>query len=203
MPKLCESCEFYSAENTPTECPKCHTGLKFTLLPPRGQAAAPLPNVGPTLESTTTPARALRHNQKEGFLASMGIADIPPKYIWMGFLMLVGVCGFFARQYQTSQRLKAVEPGMHISEAAKLIDADDGDDAYYDDRMVRFRDNFAPNDRSSGAFEYEDGAHHMVIHWYNGVVTRVENKGASSGGLRRSGSITIVDSDDDDDDDDN
>ncbi len=195
MPKVCESCEFYSAENAPTECPKCHAGLKFTLLPPRGQAAAPLPDAGPTLESATGTARSLRPNQKEGFLASMGISEIPPKYLWAGFLILVSVIGFGVRHYQTSQRVKAVEPGMHISEAAKLIDGDD-DEPYYDDRMVRFRDNFSPSDKSSGAFEYEDGPHHMVIHWYNGIVTRVENKG-SSGGLRGGGTITIVDENDD------
>jgi len=194
MPKVCESCGFYSAENAPTECPKCHTGLKFTLLPPRGHAAAPLPDAGPTLEPATATARA--RAKKEGFLESMGISEIPPKYLWAGFLILVSVIGFGVRYYQTNQRLKAVEPGMHISEAAKLIDGDE-DEPYYDGRMIRFRDNFSPTDRSSGAFEYEDGPHHMVIHWYNGVVTRVENKGASSGGLRGGGTITIVDSDDD------
>jgi len=52
-----------------------------------------------------------------------------------------------------------------------------------------------PNDRSSGTFEYEDGPHHMVIQWNNGVVTRVENKGASGSGLGRTGTITIVDGD--------
>jgi len=144
----------------------------------------------------TATARARR--QKEGFLESLGISEINPRYLWMGFLLLVGICGFFARQYQTSQRLKAVQPGMHISEAARLIDTDDDDgEGYVDARMTRFRDNFRPDDRSSGAFEYEDGSYHMVIRWQKGIVTNVENRGASSGGLRRAGTITIVDSDED------
>jgi hypothetical protein len=193
MPKVCESCTFYSTDNAPTECPKCGTGLKFTLLPPRGQVAAPLTNV-PVLQPETATGRA--RGRREGFFESMGISEINPRYLWIGFLLLVGVIGFAVRSYQTSERLKSVQPGMHISEAAKLIDTND-DEGYYNNEMVRFRDNFTPNDKSSGSFEYEDGPHHMIIHWYNGVVTRVENKGASSGGLRRSGTITIIDSDDD------
>lgn len=200
MPKICEPCGFYSVENTPTACPTCSGGLRFTLLPPQGQAAAPLANVEPGLNTATARAR----RQKEGFLESMGIKEINPRYLWIGFLILIGVSGFFVRQYQTRERLKEVQPGMHISEAARLIDTDD-DEGYYDSKMGRFRDNFTPNDRSSGSFEYEDGPHHMIIHWQNGFITRVENKGASGsggGGLRRSGTITIIDDDADDDDDD-
>ena len=197
MPKLCESCSFYSADSTPTACPTCGTGLKFTLLPPRGHAATPLPDAGPTLEPTTAIARA--RNRKEGFFESMGISEINPKYIWAGFLILVALGGFIARHYMVGERLKQVQPGMHISQAAKLIDGDDDEDeAYYDSRMIRFRDNFASNDTSSGSFEYHDGPHHMVIHWHNGIVTRVDKKGGSGGGLPGSGTITITDSDDDD-----
>jgi len=189
MPKTCEPCGFYSAENTPTACPTCGGGLRFTLLPPRGQAAAPLEGVE-TAPTATARARA----KKEGVLESLGISEINPRYLWIGFLILVSIGGFFGSQYVTGQRLKEVRPGMHISEAARLIDHND-DEAYLNSDMVRFRDNFGPNDRSSGTFEYEDGPHHMVIQWNNGVVTRVENKGASGSGLGRTGTITIVDGD--------
>ena len=194
MPKVCESCTFYSADNEPTACPQCGTGLKFTLLPPRGQVAAPLPNVGPTLEPMTASARA--RARKEGFLEGIGISEINPKYIWAAFLIVVAVGGFFARHYVIGQRLKAVQPGMHISDAARIIDGDDDDDeAYYNSEMVRFRDAFTPSDKSSGKFEYHDGPHHMIIHWYNGIVTRVDKK---TGGGSGDGTITIIDGDDDD-----
>ena len=196
MPKVCEPCGFYSADNAPTACPQCGAGLRFTLLPPRGQPAAPLPDVRPDLALPSATERA--HAPKEGFLESMGIKEINPRYLWIGFLILLGVSGFFVREYQTSERLKDVKPGMHIAEAARLIDADD-DEPYFDSRMLRFRDNFTPADRSSGSFEYEDGPHHMIIHWQNGFISRVENMGASSGGLRRSGTITIIEDDGDDD----
>ena len=191
MPKICEPCRFYSTDNTPTASPTSGSGLRFTLLPPPGEAAAPLEGVE---SAPTTTARA--RTQKEGFLESLGISEINPRYIWIGFLILLSVGGLLARQYQMGQRLKSVQPGMHISEAARLIDANDDDGGYVDARMMRFRDNFGPNDRTSGAFEYEDGAYHMLIRWQNGIVTTVENKGASRGGPRRAGTITIVDGDD-------
>jgi hypothetical protein len=189
MPKVCEPCGYYSAENTPTACPTCGSGLRFTLLPPQGQAAAPLPIAEASATSATARARA----KKEGFLESMGISEINPRYLWAGFLIVVAAGGFFARSYQTSQALEQVRPGMHISQAARLIDGGDG---YYDDRMSRFRDNFAADDRSSGAFEYQDGPHHMIIRWKDGIVTHVEKKANSGGGLSE-GSITIIEGDDD------
>ena len=193
MPKVCEPCQFYSADNTPTACPTCQATLRFTLLPPRGTTPEPLPDAGPAQLATAT-ARARAH--KEGFFESLGISEINPRYIWIGFLIVVGIAGVFARQYQMGQRLKSVQPGMHISEAARLIDTND-DEGYYDAQHVRFRDSFRPDDRSNGAFEYEDGANHMLIRWQHGIVTHIENRGSSSGGgLRRSGTITIVEGDD-------
>lgn len=188
MPKVCEPCGFYSTENTPTACPTCGGGLRFTLLAQRGVDPEPLANAGPA--ATTATARA--RSQKEGFLESMGITEINPRYIWAGFLILVSIGGFFGRHYVTGQRLKEVRPGMHISDAARLIDTNDGE-GYYNSEMVRFRDSFAANDISSGAFEYEDGPHHMIIRWHNGILTHVENRGASKGGLGQSGTITIID----------
>src|SRR5262245_4628805 len=102
MPKVCEPCGFYSAENTPAECPKCGNGLRFTLLPPRGQAAAPLANVAPDADTATARAR----RQKEGFFESMGIKEINPRYLWIGFLVLISVIGGGVRYYQVSHRLE-------------------------------------------------------------------------------------------------
>ena len=191
MPKVCEPCGFYSAENTPTACPTCSGGLRFTLLPPQGQAAAPLANVG--FGATTATARARR--QKEGFLDSLGI---DPKILGLIALVLVGVVGFAYRQHQKKERLEQIQPGMHISQAAKLIDTGKG---MHHPKMVRFRDRFAPDDTSNGKFTYQDGGNHIVLHWKNGIVTQVENKGADGGGGMRRSATQITDDDDDDDDD--
>jgi hypothetical protein len=188
MPKVCDSCNYYSTDSDPVACPKCGLGLRFTLLPPQGQQAAPLPNAGPSLQTATS--RARRH--KEGFLEGLGITEINPRYIWAGFIILVGVVGFAVREYQTAERLEQVKPGMHISQAARIIDSGEG---FYNDEGTRFRDAFDQNDRSNGAFEYQDGPHHMIIRWVNGYITSVEKKRGAGPG---DGTITIVDDDDED-----
>jgi type II secretory pathway pseudopilin PulG len=192
MPKVCEPCGFYSAENAPTACPQCGTGLKFTLLPPQGQAATAVADFGGHANTATTRAR----RQKESFLDSMGI---DPKYIALGALILVGVVGFAVRQSQKRERLESVQAGMHISQAAKLLDTGKGT---HHPRMVRLRDRFAPDDTSSGSIEHQDGGSHLVIHWENGVVTKVENRGSTGdGGMRRSRTVVTdpgaADADDD------
>ena len=193
MPKVCEPCGFYSTEDTPKACPTCGAGLRYTLLPPQGQAATRrLPEAGGY--SNTATARARRH--KEGFLDSMGI---DPKYIGLAALILIGVVGFFVRQSQKRERLESVQPGMHISQAAKLLDTGKGT---HHPRMVRLRDRFSPDDTSSGTIEHQDGGVHLVIHWENGIVTKVENRGSTGGGMRRSRTVVTDPGDADDDDDD-
>src|SRR5262245_261785 len=190
MPKVCEPCGFYSADNTPTACPTCGQPVKFTLLPPRGEAAAPLAGAGPDPGSATARAR----RQKEGFLSGLGI---DPRVMGFVAMVLVGLAVFAVRQYQKKEQLEQVRPGMHISEAAKLIDTGKG---MNHPRMVRFRDRFAPDDKSSGSIDYEDGGNHLVVYWENGIVTRVENKGTGGvgGGTRRMRTTITSDADDKD-----
>jgi hypothetical protein len=190
MPKVCEPCGFYSADNAPTACPTCGKPTKFTLLPPRGEAPAPLANAAPAADAGTSRAR----RQKEGFLDSMGI---DPKVVGVVVMVLVGVGLFAYKQYAKRERLEQVQPGMHISQAAKLIDTGKG---MHHPKMVRFRDRFAPDDTSSGSIDYQDGGNHLVVHWENGVVTRVENKGSGGGGGMRRSRTTITDDGKDGDD---
>jgi len=192
MPKVCESCGFYSADNAPTACPTCGRPVKFTLLPPRGAAAAPLANAAP--DANTGTARARR--QKEGFLDSMGI---DPRIVGIVVMILIGGALFAFKQYAKRERLEQIQPGMHISQAVKLIDTGRGTNH---PKMVRLRDRFAPDDTSSGSIDYQDGGNHLVVHWENGIVTRVENKGADGGGggMRRTKTTITSPGDDDDDD---
>jgi hypothetical protein len=162
----------------------------MTLLPPRGEAAAPLANVEPSANAGTSRAR----REKEGFLDSMGI---DPKIVGTIVLVLVGIAMFAFRQYQKRERLEQIQPGMHISQAAKLIDTGRGT---HHPKMVRFRDRFAPDDTSSGSVDHQDGGNHLVIYWENGFVTRVENKGSDGGGGMRRTRTTVTDDGDDDDD---
>jgi hypothetical protein len=46
MPRVCEKCGFYAAEDGPkTGCPVCGRPLRFTLLPPPGEEPKPVPGV--------------------------------------------------------------------------------------------------------------------------------------------------------------
>jgi len=191
MPKVCEPCGFYSVDNAPTTCPTCGKPVSFTLLPPRGVAPAPLANAAP--DPNTGTARARR--QKEGFLGGLGI---DPRIAGIVVMVLVGGALFAARQYQKKEQLEQIQPGMHISQAAKLIDTGKG---MHHPKMVRFRDQFAPDDTSSGSVDYEDGGNHLVVFWENGIVTRVENKGTGGlGGGTRQIKAKITDDGDDKDD---
>jgi hypothetical protein len=191
MPKVCESCGFYSADNDPTACPTCGKPVRFTLLPPRGEAAAPLANAAP--DAGTATARARR--QKEGFLDGLGI---DPRIVGFVVMVLIAVAVFALRQQAKKERLEQVRPGMHISEAAKLIDTGKG---MNHPKMVRFRDRFAPDDTSNGSIDYQDGGNHLIVRWENGIVTSVENKGSGGpgGGTRRMQTTITNDGDDKDD----
>src|SRR5262245_12778518 len=169
MPKICESCGFYSEDNAPTACPTCGNPVKLTLLAPRGQARVPL---------AESPRPRLRRDQT-GFTDVLGI---DPKLIGIGVLVLVGIGMFAFRQYEKRNRLEKVQPGMHISEAAKLMDTGRG---MHHPARVRLRDRFSPDDTSSGTITYQDGGIDFLIRWENGIVVSVENKGGDSGGMRR------------------
>jgi hypothetical protein len=43
MARVCSQCKAYDAEGAVMTCPTCNLPMQFTLLPPRGQGAAPLP----------------------------------------------------------------------------------------------------------------------------------------------------------------
>ena len=188
MPKVCEPCGFYSEDNAPTACPTCGKPVKFTLLPPRGAAPAPLANAAPDPDRPSA-----RRHEKTGFLTGLGI---DPKVAGLIVCVLIGGALFAYRQSEKKRQLEQVQPGMHISEAAKLIDTGKG---MNHPKVVRFRDRFAPDDTSSGSIDYEDGGNHIVVHWEKGIVTSVENKGSGVGGGMRRSRTTITDDGDDDD----
>ena len=190
MPKLCEPCQFYSADNAPTACPTCNKPLRFTLLPPRGATPEPLANVAPAANSATSKARRRKEPLFSGF-------SINPKVGWSIFCAVLAVIGFAARSYQTREQLDQVSVGMHISDAAQLIDTGRGT---HHPKMVRFRDRFAPDDTSSGTHSYSDGSNEIKIEWKNGIVTSVERKEGTGGGGTRRARTTITDPGDDDDD---
>ncbi len=193
MPKVCDPCGFYSADNATSVCPKCGGPVKMTMLPPLGERAAPLKHL--------TPAKGLPPTRST-FSVVMQI---------MGVTIPILVGGAFLF-YRVNKRLPVqpkfdqITQGMHISQAAKLADTGKGTNH---PKHVRFRDRFGPNDNSSGEYTHQGGGKDLVLRWENGKVTFVEVKPGERGGFQRStvritsgGKNDIDDYDDDDDEDD-
>jgi hypothetical protein len=182
MPKLCEGCGFYTADNAPSACPDCSAALKFTFLPPAGKAAAPIKGL------PTDPVDELnrRHRAAGGsrinWLLVKGIGAA---------LVTVTIAGvrFYLRQEAREEReaqqtasVERVKPGMHIAEAARLLDAGSN--------MPRWRgsidSDFDADDDSDGTMEVNDGRHDLKVTWRNGYVVSVERAdGTGSSGVTR------------------
>jgi hypothetical protein len=158
------------------------------MLPPRGQATEPLAGADPA------PVGRRNRHPKEGFLDSLGI---DPRVVGVVFSVLIGLGLFAYRQYEKRQRYDRVEPGMHISEAAKLLDTGRGT---HHPKMVRFRDRFAPDDASTGSYTMSENGTELVLHWENGFVTAVDRGGdGSGGGMRRRATVVAATPGDDED----
>jgi hypothetical protein len=200
MPKLCEGCGFYSADNAPSKCPSCDAALKFTFLAPAGKAAAPLAG------APTDPYGDLTRQQRK---ARAGVFGVDWRIVKAGVIALVAVAVLGVRFYLRQERREAretavasaaqVRPGMHISEAARLLDTGPG---MHHSKTVRLRDRFAADDDSDGTLDIDDGRNDLRLTWRNGVVTVVEPRNGSGGGMRRRSTVVTADPDDEGDPDD-
>jgi hypothetical protein len=92
---------------------------------------------------------------------------------------LVGLIGLIGCTFQTRTREETIQPGMHLSQALRLLDTTNSPPQPFLDRL---RDRTGPDDTSSGWVEHDDGRVRVVIHWEKGIVTRLENKGESKKG---------------------
>jgi hypothetical protein len=194
MPKLCEGCGFYTADNDPTKCPSCDGALKITFLPPAGKAAAPLQGL------PTDPVRELsrRHRAGGGSRIHWGLVKAV-----CAVVLAAGAAGvrLYLRQEARDEReaqaaaVGRIHPGMHISEAARLFDAGSN--------MPRWRGSvrrdFDPDDDSDGTMEVNDGRHDLKVTWRNGYVVSVEQAGGFGGTRRRATQVTAPPDDEDED----
>ncbi len=186
MPKTCEGCGFYTADNAPAACPDCSAALKFTFLPPAGKPAAPIKGL------PTNAVDELNRRHRAG--GGSGINWLLVKAIGAALvtITIAGVRFYFkqeARDEQDAQQTASVErikPGMHISQAARLLEAGSN--------MPRWRGStrsaFDADDDSDGTLEVNDGRNDLRVTWRNGYVVSVER--ADGGGTRRRSTVTVV-----------
>ncbi|MBN9516916.1 hypothetical protein J0H58_00120 [bacterium] len=193
MPKQCEGCGFYSVSNDPSKCPECGGTLKFTFLPPAGKNAAPIAGL------PTDPVNELsrRHRAEGGSRIHWGLV----KAICAA-LVTVTIMGvrFYLRQEARDQReaqqtaaVDKIRPGMHISQAARLLESGSNMPEWHGST----RHDFDPGDDSDGSMEVNDGRNDLKITWRNGYVTSIE-RADGSGGTRRRATYVTADPDEDD-----
>jgi len=179
MPKLCDGCAFYCPDNDRTKCPVCDGPLKITFLPPPGEKAAPIAGL------PTDPVAELsrRHRAAGG----SGVNWLLVKAV-CAVLVTAGVAGvrLYLRQEAREERevqtaaAERIRPGMHISEAARLLEAGSNMPGW----RGATRDDFDPDDDSDGTMEVNDGRQDLTITWRDGYVVSVE-RASESGGTRR------------------
>jgi hypothetical protein len=157
MAKICEPCEFYSADNGVSVCPKCGSPTKLTMLPPRGEQAAPLKHL----------------SQPQGLPPTHSTFSVVMKItaVTIPILISAAFLSYRLTGWQMNRPGKAdpdkITVGMHISQAAKLVDHPDKN---------RFRDRFAPDDTSSGEYISQRGGKSVVLRWEAGRVTFIDIK---------------------------
>jgi len=146
----------------------------MTMLPPRGVTPTPLKTTGNKV------------NRSGGNLKLIFqiIGIVIPVLVSGAFLLLRA-----SQRHAKNPQVEQVSLGMHISEAAKIIDTGNG---MNHPEQVRFRDRFLPGDKSTGTYTLDDGRLEIVLHWKRGFVTAVEHKASSGGGMRRA-TTTITD----------
>ncbi|QDU24353.1 hypothetical protein [Urbifossiella limnaea] len=187
MAKLCEGCGFYTADNAPSACPDCSAALKFTFLPPAGKAAAPIAG----LPTNATDELNRRHRAGGGsrinwlLVKGVGAALVT--------ITIAGVRFYFkqeAREEREAQETASVErvrPGMHISEAARLLEGGSNMPRWHGST----RSEFDADDDSDGTMELNDGRNDVKVTWRNGYVVSVE-RAAGGGGTRQRAARTTT-----------
>lgn len=185
MPKLCEGCGYYSAADAPPQCPSCDAALKYTFLGPAGKAAAPLAG------APTDPFGDLERQQAAARRGFLGV-DWRIVNAAVVALVTVAVIGvrFYLRQEAREERQQAaaatqkVRVGMHISEAARLLNAAPNMPGW----RGSTRPDFDPDDDSDGSMTINDGRVDLTITWRDGIVTSVTPAGED--GTRRAAQRT-------------
>ncbi len=176
MAKICEPCDYYSADNSTSLCPKCGGPVKMTMLPPRGERAAPVKHL--TAPKGLPPTHST-------LSTVMKIAGVTIPILIGGAFLAYRLTGWQGSHpnHSSQGKLNEIKVGMHISQVAKLVNHPDS---------VRFRDRFAADDTSSGEYISQRGGKSVVLRWEKGLVTFIDIKpgGEPSGEIRTSSKIT-------------
>ena len=185
MPRLCEPCRIHTADDSATCCPSCGGPVKFTLLAPPNEAAAPMDGIAATPEQLYgKPVEIL------DFLRGRR-----PVYIGGAFVavvVLILAIGWF-RGGSFDDRVARIHVGMDATKALAILN--DGNRpkpkkwkielgaTSHKDPMPDFD---RPTDVSTGEGHVviHHGGESVTLHYAGGLVTKIE-RGDAVRGLRK------------------
>ena len=121
MARLCSRCKFYT-DCGETVCPKCHVEMQFTLLPPPGQEATPMPLL-------SLPPEPRRRRQGWGASTSPSLFDALGWYRRhrllimspIGVIMIIGSLLFGWGKTSVLDRFDYIEVGMSEQEVRTIL----------------------------------------------------------------------------------
>jgi hypothetical protein len=168
MARVCHACKFYTEDGDASVCPTCSGKLQFTLLPPPGRAAAPLPGVPePSFNRAATAEKEraqigemLRWVMRQRKVALAVLAPV---------LMVLGAVFGFGRD-SLKDKYNRIQVGMTQEEVRQVLKQGAGPaaSAILDMPLV----TTGPADVS-----WEEAGATINIHFVNGRVTSKSQKG--------------------------
>jgi hypothetical protein len=173
MARICYQCKHYDASGQTMTCPTCQTPTSLTLLPPPGQAAAPLPGV-PTPHAVEQ--RVLENRDRRQLWNAIGFVMRNRRLsglVLLPFLLLFGA--FFGMGRDSVQtKYDKIRVGMTYDEVDYILDP------YPDPRSFRARDRAEGrwiDDDDDGHWEWQENGVTIYIDFKDGKVSRKWQKG--------------------------
>lgn len=119
MARICSSCKHYDAGGEESQCPTCKTPLRFTLLPPPGQASAPLPDLP---EPSFGPGARSKASQSQQ-IGEMLVWGFRHRWVWSLFVgAIVGVGGVFGLlPSNLENQYDRIKIGMSVREVREIL----------------------------------------------------------------------------------
>jgi hypothetical protein len=186
MARICPQCKYYDASGQQDNCPADQTPLQFTLLPPPGVAAAPLPGVPPPTPPTPRASSASSgygSRYGSGWGAAWGGLSPFFRYRIIAGLVLIPIAlvlgAFFGfGKDSVKKKYDRIKVGMTMDEVEQILDP------YPDPRSYRARYRAQGrwmadegDDEGPGHWEWEEAGATISVDFMNGRVVRKSQKG--------------------------
>ena len=178
MARVCSQCNMYDAAGTLEACPSCQAPMRFTLLPPPRQNAAPL-----TFSEHQAPAGPRRSAVSAGGTSLSELLVLAFRYRKLAGLVIIPfvlVCSFFGVKIGTGESFKSrydqVRVGMDVDEVEDLLNPP----RFYRGRFRMPRHNIldcVPDEGPYTVHYSESGSGSITLDFRDGVLVAKSQQG--------------------------